>query len=245
MSRAISSILCGALALWSAGCAPADHGQPTTDLPSTTPEKSFMEGEVASGDPGDVTEKVTAQSAPAEAKTVDQQLVPSQTDSTDSTVIQMDQAQEEVQVPSVPVSEDNASVSPQYLDAEANPANPMYSNCDGTPLRRCTIDESKVSGFQRTGYCSTSPDDYGTHVVCAEVTREFLDYTSSMGNDLETPNPYYRFPGLVPGDRWCLCASRWRQALNAGKAPNVIATATQDVALNYVSMDDIDEHRVD
>merc|ERR550537_213351 len=129
----------------------------------------------------------------------------------------------------------------RYPDSPA-PALNGYTNCDGTPLRRCSEGDYKVSGFARTGYCKTEPTDYGTHVVCAEVTREFLDFTKSRGNDLETPNPYYRFPGLVPGDKWCLCALRWQEALDYGKAPLVVKNATQDVATNYIKKEHLDQY---
>ena len=85
----------------------------------------------------------------------------------------------------------------------------------------------------------TGPEDAGTHVICAQVTEEFLSFTRSRGNDLSTPAPQFNFPGLKPGDRWCLCANRWREAFEAGKAPPVILTSTHEAALKYVSLEDL------
>lgn len=82
----------------------------------------------------------------------------------------------------------------------------------------------------------------GAHVVCAEMTEEFLEFTKARGNDLSTPRPMYRFPGLKPGDRWCLCASRWKEAMDAKRAPNVALDATHASALEYVSLDDLKAH---
>jgi uncharacterized protein (DUF2237 family) len=99
-----------------------------------------------------------------------------------------------------------------------------------------------MTGFYRDGCCKTGADDHGSHVVCAMVTKEFLAYTKARGNDLSTPNPW--FPGLKPGDRWCLCASRWKEALDAGVAPPVVLEATHEKALKYVSLDDLKRHAV-
>jgi uncharacterized protein (DUF2237 family) len=116
-------------------------------------------------------------------------------------------------------------------------------NVLGTPLASCCFDP--LTGFYRTGSCHTGPNDLGTHVVCARVTREFLDFSRSRGNDLTTPAPEYRFRGLKPGDRWCLCASRWREALEAGVAPPVILEATHAKALQFVSLEDLQRHALD
>jgi uncharacterized protein (DUF2237 family) len=89
-----------------------------------------------------------------------------------------------------------------------------------------------------------TPDDLGTHVVCAEVTKEFLDFSRSRGNDLSTANPDFDFPGLRPGDRWCLCALRWKEAVDAGKAPPVVLEATHEYALEYVTLDELKRHAV-
>lgn len=116
-------------------------------------------------------------------------------------------------------------------------------NVLGSKLEVCSI--SPMTGFYRDGCCSTGAGDFGAHVVCAEVTQEFLDYTKAQGNDLCTPMPAYGFPGLKPGDRWCLCASRWKEALDAGVAPPVVLAATHASALEYVSMAELEEHALD
>ena len=92
-------------------------------------------------------------------------------------------------------------------------------NVLGNALKICCT--SPMTGFQRDGYCSTGPYDYGKHLVCAEVTTEFLEFSKSKGNDLTQPAPQYGFPGLSPGDRWCLCAMRWVEAYHAGVAPKI------------------------
>ncbi|MEH2280578.1 MAG: DUF2237 domain-containing protein [Nostoc sp.] len=101
---------------------------------------------------------------------------------------------------------------------------------------------SPVTGFYRDGFCRTGGQDFGSHVVCAQVTSEFLEFTKSRGNDLSTPVPDFNFPGLKPGDRWCLCASRWQEALEAGVAPPVILSATHARALEVVSLDELKKH---
>ncbi|PLZ81622.1 hypothetical protein CBP16_09560 [Fischerella thermalis WC217] len=99
-----------------------------------------------------------------------------------------------------------------------------------------------MTGFYRDGLCSTGAGDVGVHVVCAQVTEEFLAFTKSRGNDLSTPVPAFDFPGLKPGDRWCLCASRWKEALDAGVAPPVVLSATHVSALEYVSLSELKQH---
>ena len=99
-----------------------------------------------------------------------------------------------------------------------------------------------MTGFYRDGYCRTGPDDRGLHTVCVVVTSEFLKYSRACGNDLTTPVPEYDFPGLKPGDHWCLCVSRWAEALEAGKAPPVVLEATHVVATEFVSIDDLRAH---
>ena len=116
-------------------------------------------------------------------------------------------------------------------------------NVLGENLEVCCT--SPMTGFHRNGSCETGPRDIGTHVVCAEVTDEFLSFTRSRGNDLTTPAPMHGFPGLKPGDRWCLCVSRWKEALDAGIAPPVILAATHDGALNSVSREDLKKHALD
>ena len=113
-------------------------------------------------------------------------------------------------------------------------------NVLGGPLAPCGLDP--LTGFYRDGCCETGPEDAGTHVVCALVTAEFLDFTRARGNDLSTPNPAYGFPGLAPGDRWCLCVSRWAEALGAGVAPPVVLEATHAGALAAVSLSDLRSH---
>ena len=112
-------------------------------------------------------------------------------------------------------------------------------NVFGQPLELCC--DNPKTGFYRDGFCNTGSIDLGTHVVCAEMTKEFLDYTKSKGNDLSTPNPIFDFPGLKPGDCWCLCALRWKEAYEAGVAPKVKLEATHDKALEYLTMNQLIE----
>ena len=116
-------------------------------------------------------------------------------------------------------------------------------NVLGGPLATCSM--APLTGFYRTGCCDTGPDDLGVHVVCAQVTAEFLAFSRSRGNDLSTPRPEYGFPGLQPGDRWCLCADRWQEALEAGVAPLVVLAATHEAALAIVRREDLLRHAVD
>lgn len=113
-------------------------------------------------------------------------------------------------------------------------------NVLGGDLAECGRDP--VTGFYRNGCCETGPDDHGTHVVCAVMTAEFLEFTASRGNDLSTPRPELRFPGLEPGDRWCLCVSRWKEAAEAGVAPPVVLEATHAKALDVVDLGDLRAH---
>lgn len=108
----------------------------------------------------------------------------------------------------------------------------MAKNVLGGDLKPCC--QNPLTGFYRDGYCQTGPEDQGRHVICAQMTPEFLTYTRSRGNDLSTPVPAFNFPGLKPGDRWCLCASRWQEAQAAGVAPPVSLVATNIVALEVV-----------
>ena len=119
----------------------------------------------------------------------------------------------------------------------------MARNVFGEPLQDCGHDP--VTGFFRDGCCNTTQQDRGLHTVCARVTEEFLDFSRSRGNDLSTPVPAFGFPGLKPGDSWCLCAARWREALEAGCAPRVVLRATHEGALNLVEMDDLKVHAID
>lgn len=101
-----------------------------------------------------------------------------------------------------------------------------------------------MTGFYRDGYCRTGPGDVGLHTVCVEADAEFLAFSREAGNDLSTPMPEYDFPGLKPGDQWCLCVTRWQQALEAGKAPRVRLEATHLSALEFVDLEDLREHAV-
>jgi uncharacterized protein len=114
------------------------------------------------------------------------------------------------------------------------------SNVIGGNLEACCT--APMTGFYRDGFCRTGGQDFGSHVICAEITSEFLEFTKSRGNDLSTPVPESNFPGLKPGDRWCLCASRWQEALDAGVAPPVILSATHPRALEVVSLEDLKKH---
>lgn len=116
-------------------------------------------------------------------------------------------------------------------------------NVLGETLEVCGRDPK--TGFYRDGCCNTGPDDAGAHVVCAVVTTEFLQYSRSRGNDLTTPRPEFGFAGLNPGDSWCLCAARWREALQAGCAPRVKLRATHRAALKVVTLDDLKRHAID
>lgn len=116
-------------------------------------------------------------------------------------------------------------------------------NVLGDALDSCC--ESPMTGYYRDGCCNTGSEDLGAHVVCAEVTAEFLDFSQRTGNDLSTPVPWMGFPGLAPGDRWCVCAARWREALEAGLAPPVVLSATHERALEFVSLDDLKRHALD
>ncbi len=101
------------------------------------------------------------------------------------------------------------------------------------------------TGFYRDGFCNTGPQDFGSHIVCAQVTEEFLAYTKNLGNDLSTPVPAYQFPGLKPGDRWCLCASRWQEAISAGVAPPIVLAATHEKALETIPLEVLQEYAID
>ncbi|MBK6520298.1 MAG: DUF2237 domain-containing protein [Polyangiaceae bacterium] len=116
-------------------------------------------------------------------------------------------------------------------------------NVLGGPLADCS--KAPMTGFFRDGCCDTSDDDVGSHTVCAVVTADFLRFSKSRGNDLSTPAPQYGFPGLKPGDRWCLCAARWQEALKAGAAPLVVLTATHARALDILSLSDLKRHAID
>lgn len=116
-------------------------------------------------------------------------------------------------------------------------------NVFGEPLKSCS--ERPLTGFYRSGCCHTGPDDLGLHTVCVEVTSDFLAFSKASGNDLSTPQPDFDFPGLEPGDRWCLCAARWREAFKAGHAPRVILGATHEATLAVVSLEDLKRYAID
>ena len=120
---------------------------------------------------------------------------------------------------------------------------PDETNVLGGRLEPCS-DEPRT-GFYRDGCCNTGPEDLGLHVVCARMTAKFLAFSKAHGNDLSTPHPEFGFPGLKPGDRWCVCAGRWREALDAGVAPPVVLSATHEEALAVVSLEDLKRHAVD
>ncbi len=114
------------------------------------------------------------------------------------------------------------------------------TNVLGTPLQVCCT--NPMTGFYRDGACNTGAGDMGAHVVCARMTAEFLAYSKARGNDLITPIPSYDFPGLKPGDCWCLCASRWKEAYDAGVAPPVVLEATHASAIEFISLEELKEH---
>jgi uncharacterized protein (DUF2237 family) len=117
------------------------------------------------------------------------------------------------------------------------------SNVLGGRLEPCSVEPR--TGFFRDGCCNTGPEDLGLHVICARMTAAFLAFSAERGNDLSAPQPEAGFPGLKPGDRWCLCVGRWREAFDAGVAPPVVLSATHEEALAVVSLDDLKRHAVD
>jgi uncharacterized protein (DUF2237 family) len=116
-------------------------------------------------------------------------------------------------------------------------------NVAGGPLLPCSV--APLTGFFRDGCCNTGPQDMGLHVVCAEMTAEFLAFSKARGNDLSTPRPDYGFAGLKPGDRWCLCAARWEEARRAGLAPPVLLESTHEAALAVVELRHLADHALD
>ena len=116
-------------------------------------------------------------------------------------------------------------------------------NVLGGELIPCSTDP--MTGFYRTGCCETGPDDHGSHTVCVRVTESFLEFSRAAGNDLTTPMPQYGFPGLQPGDHWCLCAARWQEALINGRAPQVVLEATHEGALQHCTIDDLKAHALE
>lgn len=116
-------------------------------------------------------------------------------------------------------------------------------NVLGGPLGGCS--DKPLTGFFRDGCCHTSDEDVGSHTVCVVVTAAFLDFSQACGNDLTTPRPEFGFPGLKAGDRWCLCAARWQEAVRSGMAPHVVLNSTNELALEIVSLADLKRHAID
>ena len=116
-------------------------------------------------------------------------------------------------------------------------------NVLGQRLDECSCDP--MTGWFRDGSCATDDTDRGHHVICCELSNDFLEFSKEAGNDLSTPRPEYGFEGLKPGNHWCLCALRWKEAYDAGKAPNVSLTATHQSALNIVTLSQLKEHAID
>ena len=118
-----------------------------------------------------------------------------------------------------------------------------HLNIFGEELKECSC--NPMTGFFRTGCCETSELDHGSHTVCTVVTQDFLDFSSSAGNDLLSPVPNTDFPGLVPGNRWCLCAPRWQEAFEAGYAPRVVLESTHQGALEFIKLEDLKKFAID
>ncbi len=116
-------------------------------------------------------------------------------------------------------------------------------NVLGSELEACSL--SPLTGFNRNGSCQSEERDIGVHAVCSELTENFLNFTKARGNDLSSPNKLYGFPGLKPGDRWCLCASRWKEALDHDVAPPIVLSATNEAVLDYVSLEELLKYAVD
>src|ERR1700761_2796116 len=125
------------------------------------------------------------------------------------------------------------SIEPRGFGPQPRPSRNVF----GEPLVTCSM--APLTGFFRNGCCDTSAEDVGSHTVCIVATGEFLEFSRSRGNDLSTPAPEFGFAGLKPGDRWCLCAPRWQEAFEAGKAPRVVLRATHEAALEYCALDDL------
>ena len=123
----------------------------------------------------------------------------------------------------------------QEIDDQRNVFGEIIDTCSNRPM----------TGFYRTGCCHTGEDDVGLHTVCVEVTAEFLAFSKLRGNDLSSPLPEFGFPGLNAGDRWCLCAQRWKEALDAGMAPRVILRATHEATLEVVTLEDLKRYAID
>ena len=130
-----------------------------------------------------------------------------------------------------------------FDETSRRPGRRPSRNVLGGPLDICSA--RPLTGFFRNGCCDTATEDLGSHTVCVVVTAEFLAFSQAAGNDLSTPRPEFDFAGLRPGDRWCLCAPRWQEALNAGAAPRVVLRATHEEALDYCTLSELKRHAVD
>ena len=128
-----------------------------------------------------------------------------------------------------------------------NGGNNKQKNVLGSDLEPCNLSDKKsnvITGFYRDNCCNTGPDDFGLHTVCCVMTKSFLTFSKLVGNDLSTPMPEYNFKGLTEGDSWCLCASRWQEAFEAGKAPKVILKSTKIATLSLVNLDNLKKYSV-
>ena len=124
--------------------------------------------------------------------------------------------------------------------SSSSPEFPPAMNVLGDPLQNCSCEP--MTGWYRNGLCQTDSSDLGQHSICCVMTEQFLSYSKAQGNDLTTPMPAFQFPGLKPGDHWCVCAPRWKQAYEDGVAPLVRLEATEDTALNVVSLEQLQQH---
>ena len=131
------------------------------------------------------------------------------------------------------------SIEPRDFGRGPRPSRNVF----GEPLQPCST--APLTGFFRNGCCDTSAEDVGSHTVCVVMTDAFLRFSKSRGNDLSTPLPEFGFPGLKAGDRWCLCAPRWREAFEAGQAPLVVLRATHQGALDHCALEDLKRHAID
>jgi uncharacterized protein len=128
-------------------------------------------------------------------------------------------------------------------NGNGNGHQPKPKNVLGTELKCCCL--KPLTGFYRDGFCKTGVDDRGRHTVCAYVTEDFLEFSKAAGNDLSTPRPEFDFVGLKDGDKWCLCAMRWKEAFDAGVAPKIILESTHEATLRYASLAELKEHAIE
>lgn len=128
-------------------------------------------------------------------------------------------------------------------NGNGNGHRPKPKNVLGTELKCCCL--KPLTGFYRDGFCRTGADDTGRHTVCVRVTDDFLEFSRRAGNDLSTPRPEYAFPGLVHGDKWCLCVRRWKEAFENGAAPEVVLESCHESALNVVRLEDLQAHKLE